>query len=158
MHAVVQDGREVVIEDFWEDELPVDEEKRPENNSNKHSNGEGCGGEQNISEATRLGVEVCQKCDTEEYELKKHVEEGEVLEDASKFFPPPCIFFRKVYSVHLVVHGPGEARDGHQVHDGGREGLHHDGALKRCSRRHAGAEITMFSGWETFRDIQVTML
>ena len=111
MHAMVEDGREVVVQDLGEDKFSVYSPEAPENNTNKHPDGEGRGGKHQVTDASEALDKVCQEGNIEEYELEQHVEEGEVLGHSTKLVPVSSQIFRHLDPVDLVMHRPGKADD-----------------------------------------------
>ena len=108
---MVQDGREVVVQDLREDELPVHSPEAPEHDADEHSNGEGRGGKHQVTEASEALDKIGQEGNVKEDELKQHVEEGQVLCHSSELISISSQILRHLNPVDLVMHRPGKAED-----------------------------------------------
>ena len=125
MHAVIEDGREVVVQDLGEDEFPVYSPEAPEDDTDKHPDGEGRGGKHQVTEASEALDKVCQEGNIEEDELEQHVEEGEVLGHSTKLVPVSSQIFRHLDPVDLVMHRPGKADDARHLETCSQGSLDH---------------------------------
>ena len=109
MHTVVEDGGKVLVQLHREDQLAVNVVQGPEDDADKHPDGKGSRGEDQVTRGAERLDEVGQDRDDEEDELEEHVEEGQVLPHAPKLVSAPAKSLRHLDPVHLVMHRPGKA-------------------------------------------------
>ena len=90
VHTVVEDGGKVLVQLHGEDELAVNVVQGPEYDADKHPDGKGSRGEDQVTRGAERLDEVGQDRDDEEDELEEHVEEGQVLPHASELVSAPA--------------------------------------------------------------------
>ena len=116
VHAVVEDGGEVLVQLHREDKLAVDVPQGPEDDADEHPDRKGSRGEDQVPRGAERLDEVSEDRDDEEDELEEHVEEGQVLPHAPKLVSAPAKSLRQLDPVHLVMHRPGEAGHSSELH------------------------------------------
>ena len=125
MHAVVEDGREELVKLHGKDELAVNVVQGPKDDADKHTDGEGGRGEDQVSRGAERLDEVGGHRDYEEDELEEHVEEGQVLPHAPELVSAPGNPLWHLNLVHLIVHRPGKAHHCSELHQDRHRCLDH---------------------------------
>ena len=125
VHAVVEDGGKILVQLHREDQLAVDVVKGPEDDADKHPDGKGSRGEDQVPRRSERLDEVCEERNDEENELEEHIEEGQVLPHTPKLVSAPGKSLRHLNPVHLVMHRPGKTRHRRELHQHRHRRLDH---------------------------------